>query len=191
MNRVFNEGRKFENLNLRHSPLESGEYEECIFRNCDFSNSDLSGINFIECEFQQCNLSLVKLTGTVLNDVKFLNCKLLGLHFDDCNDMMISFEFDNCTLDICSFYKLKLKRTLFNNSKIVESDFTETDLDHSSFNGCDLLKTQFFNTNLVGVDFRNAMNYTIDPDQNRIRKAKFSIPGTIGLLDKYDIEIEI
>jgi fluoroquinolone resistance protein len=43
---------------------------------------------------------------------------------------------------------------------------------------------------LEKADFRTAYNYSIDPEKNRIKKAKFSIFGVTGLLDKYDIEIE-
>jgi fluoroquinolone resistance protein len=190
MNRIFCEGKKFENLNFRNTAPEVGDYEECTFKNCDFSDSDLSDINFLECEFRECNLSLARLAQTSFREVKFINCKLLGLHFEDCNNLMISFEFDCCTLDLSSFYKLKLKKTIFRNSKIIEADFTETDLTNSSLKNCDLLRTIFKNTNLEGVDFRTSNNYSIDPDLNRIKKAKFSLPGIAGLLDKYDIEID-
>jgi fluoroquinolone resistance protein len=190
MNRIFCEGKKFENLNFRNTAPEVGDYEECTFKNCDFSDSDLSDINFLGCEFRECNLSLARLAQTSFREVKFINCKLLGLHFEDCNNLMISFEFDGCALDLSSFYKLKLKKTIFRNSKIIEADFTETDLTNSSLKNCDLLRTIFKNTNLEGVDFRTSNNYSIDPDLNRIKKAKFSLPGIAGLLDKYDIEID-
>ena len=190
MNTAFYEGIKFESLSPRDMPLAIGEYENCSFISCDFSNSDLSDINFLECEFRDCNLSLARLTQTSFREAKFINCKLLGLHFNDCNDLIITFEFDGCTLDLSSFYKLKLKKTIFKNSKMIDVDFTETDISNSSFDNCDLQKTVFINTNLEGVDFRTSFNYSIDPELNRIKKAKFSIPWITGLLDKYDIEIE-
>jgi fluoroquinolone resistance protein len=40
------------------------------------------------------------------------------------------------------------------------------------------------------TDFRTAINYSIDPENNRIKKAKFNFSEIFGLLDKYDIEIE-
>ena len=190
MNRVFNEGLKFENQKYHDHPLEAGEYEGCTFNNCDFSNSDLSGLNFLECEFRECNLSLAKLINTSFRDTKFINCKLLGLHFEECNNLMISFAFEGCTLDLASFCKLKMKKTWFKNSKVFEVDFTETDLSYSSFINCDLERTIFRITNLEGADFRTSFNYSIDPELNRIKKAKFSLSGLAGLLDKYDIEIE-
>jgi hypothetical protein len=51
-------------------------------------------------------------------------------------------------------------------------------------------KTSIFeNTLLEKADLRTAFNYSIDPEMNRVKKAKFSIAGVTGLLDKYDIEI--
>jgi uncharacterized protein YjbI with pentapeptide repeats len=190
MKRAFSDGMKFENLSPQDMPLAVGDYENCAFISCDFSNSDLSDINFLECQFRECNLSLAALTRTSFREAKFINCKLLGLHFNDCNNLIITFEFEGCTLDLSSFYKLKLKNTRFKNSKINDADFTETDLSNSSFDNCDLQKTVFENTNLEGVDFRTAFNYSIDPEANRIKKAKFSVPSITGLLGKYDIEIE-
>ena len=38
-------------------------------------------------------------------------------------------------------------------------------------------------------DFRTAVNYSIDPEKNKIKKAWFSAAGIAGLLDKYDIDI--
>ena len=69
-------------------------------------------------------------------------------------------------------------------------DFAESDLTGSIFDNCDLARAIFDNTNLVKADFRSAYNFSIDPDNNRIKKAKFSMVGAVGLLVKYDIEIE-
>jgi len=38
-------------------------------------------------------------------------------------------------------------------------------------------------------DFRSAYNYALDPEINRIKKAKFSREGLPGLLHKYNIDI--
>lgn len=190
MNRVFKEEMTFEKPGFQNFVLETGDYEKCIFKNCDFSNTDFSDINFLECEFRECNLSLVRLVQTSFRDVKFINCKLLGLHLEDCNSLMMAFTFEGCTLDLCSFNKLKLKKTIFKDSKITEVDFTETDLTSSSFINCDLTRTIFETTNLEGVDFSTSFNYSIHPCLNRVKRARFSLSGITGLLDKFGIEIE-
>ena len=89
-----------------------------------------------------------------------------------------------------SFFKLKIKKTKFKDSTLHEVDFTETDLTEAVFDNCDLKRATFEHTNLEKADFRNAFNYSIDLEQNRIKKAKFSKTGIVGLLGKYDIVIE-
>ena len=79
---------------------------------------------------------------------------------------------------------------LFTNCSMQEVDFEDCDLTNSSFNNCNLAAAIFVNTVLEKADFRSAYNYSIDPERNRIKKAKFSMNGIAGLLNKYDIEIE-
>jgi uncharacterized protein YjbI with pentapeptide repeats len=85
---------------------------------------------------------------------------------------------------------MKIKTTIFKNCQLLETDLTESDLTGSTFDNCDLSGATFDNTNLEKVDFRTSFNFTIDPEINRIKKAKFSLPGVLGLLNKYDIVIE-
>lgn len=50
--------------------------------------------------------------------------------------------------------------------------------------------TLFDNSNLESVDFRTANNFTIDPENNKMRKSKFSVMGANNLLDKYKLDIK-
>ena len=105
---IYIEDKEFEKMVFTEKPLKKGEYEYCTFSNCDFSNSDLTQIIFSECEFINCNLSMVKLTETVLRNVKFKDCKMLGLNFENCNEFGFEMSFENCVLNHCIFYKVKL-----------------------------------------------------------------------------------
>ena len=171
-------------------PLEKGDYENCKFNNCDFSNCDLSGYNFIDCTFDACNVSLVKLHKTGLRDIIFMNCKMLGLQFDRCNEFGLSFSFENCQLNHSSFLKTKIKKTRFKNTQLLETDFTDSDLTSALFDQCNFADAHFENTILEKADFTTSYNYTIDPEMNRLKSAKFSIEGIPGLLSKYQIKIE-
>jgi uncharacterized protein YjbI with pentapeptide repeats len=124
-----------------------------------------------------------------LRNIAFKECKLLGLHFEHCNGFLFSADFEDCTLHLSSFYKLSLKKTRFKNCNLQEVDFAECDLSSSIFDNCDLARAKFERTILKKADFRTSYNYSIDPEKNRIAKAKFSITGIVGLLDKYDIEV--
>jgi uncharacterized protein YjbI with pentapeptide repeats len=115
---------------------------------------------------------------------------MLGLRFDSCNEFGLSFSFDSCQLNHCSFYKTKIKKTIFKNSQLQETDFAEADLTSVVFDNCNLIQAIFDHTILEKADFRTSCNYSIDPENNRIKKAKFSILGVSGLLEKYDIDIE-
>jgi uncharacterized protein YjbI with pentapeptide repeats len=126
---------------------------------------------------------------TVLQDIKFEGCKLVGLHFEDCNDFILSFSFNDCQLNYSTFYKSKIKKTIFKNSILIQVDFTEADLTEVVFENCNLEQTIFNNTVIEKTDFRTAYNFSIDPEMNKIRKTRFSSDGLSGLLDKYDIEV--
>jgi len=63
-------------------------------------------------------------------------------------------------------------------------------LSDSVFDNCDLTGATFYITNIEKADFRTSDNYSIDPENNRIKKAKFSLPAVTGLLDKYDIKVD-
>ena len=190
MERNYFEDLVFEKEDFTEKTLGRVEYDNCTFNGCNFSGSDLSHITFTECTFTGCNLSTVKLTNTGLRDIYFKDCKILGLHFEDCSDFLFAVNFDTCILNLSSFFKQKLKKIFFKNCSLHEVDFTEADLSDSIFENCDLSGAKFEKTTLEKADLRSSFNYSIDPEINKIKKAKFSIYGIAGLLDKYDIEIQ-
>ncbi|NDV46473.1 pentapeptide repeat-containing protein [Paludibacter sp. 221] len=183
--------KKFESVNFTLKPLAETEYENCSFVRCDFSNSDISRVRFLACEFIECNLSLAKLAETSFQDVKFNNCKMLGLHFDDCDEFCFAVRFENCILNHCVFFKLKLKKTIFRNCSLHEADFVESDLESAVFDNCDLMGAMFDNTMLEKADLRTSFNFSIDPTKNKVKKALFSLQGATGLLSIFDVRIEM
>lgn len=77
----------------------------------------------------------------------------------------------------------------FLDSKLIEVDFTEADLTKVNFDNCDLSGAIFERTNLEKANFNTAFNYSIDPEDNKIKGAKFSISGLAGLLENHKIII--
>jgi len=180
----------FHKENYSQVTLAKGEYDNCRFVNCVFLNSDLSNVTFTECEFQDCDLSNANLKHTVLNDVVFSNSKLLGLQFNHCSDFLFSVIFNECNLSFASFYQVKAKSTKFTDCMLQQVDFTEADVSSSMFTNCDFKKAIFERTLLEKSDFRTSHSYVIDPEINKIKKAKFSMPEVLGLLSKYKIEVK-
>ena len=189
MNTLFTE-ESFDKIDYKESGLPKGEYDSCIFKYCDLSNVDLSGTKFIDCKFLDCNISLAKLHKTTFRSTAFKDCKLIGLKWESCNEFGLLFNFENCNLNHSSFYQMKIKHTTFKKTQLQDVDFTECDLSSSVFDYCDLTNAVFDNTVLEKANFITSYDYSIDPEKNKIKKAKFSMPEVVGLLDKYQIEIE-
>jgi len=93
-------------------------------------------------------------------------------------------------LDYSTFFGTKLMKTKFDKCSLKETDFSEVNLSTSIFSDCDLTGARFLNSNLEKVDFRTAKNYSIDPESNKIKKAKFSVFNLEGLLYKYQLDID-
>ncbi len=189
MEEAYNQS--FQNENYQKIPFEIKNYEACTFENCDFQGIDLSGARFIDSIFIECNLSNTTLHKTSLQNAQFKKCKMLGLTFDDCDPFNFSIFTSHSNLSHASFYKMNLTKCLFDNSLLHEADFTETNLKKVKLTFCDFDRAIFERTNLEEADLRNAINYTFDPENNRIYKAKCSLPDVIRLLDKYKLTIEV
>ena len=91
---------------------------------------------------------------------------------------------------MCNFSSLKMTELSFNDSEIKDCDFYETNLSGTDFSSCDLNGTLFEKCDLTECDFRQARNYAISPTQNKLKKAKFSMPEVLSFLTPLEIEIE-
>lgn len=181
--------KTFDKVVFINKKVQNREFEDCIFKNCDFSSSDFSNNIFMDCEFIDCNLSMTQLVGTSLKTARFTNCKLMGIAFNSCTDFLFDVRFQDCVLDYSSFSNKKMPKTHFINSSLKEVSFTNTNLTQSVFDNCNLEGAIFNETQLKEVNFATAYNYTIDPEFNPMKKARFSAQGIVGLLNKYDIKI--
>ncbi len=81
-------------------------------------------------------------------------------------------------------------KTPFIGCSMKEMQFENVDLSQALFKDCNLMESSFVNTILEKADFRTASYYNIDPEVNRMKKAKFSHSGIAGLLGKYGLDIE-
>lgn len=189
-NMPYFDDQLFEKLDYTSLPLAAGNYENCRFSHCNFAESDLARINFTDCEFDECNLSMVNLVEAQLYGVSFRHCKMLGVKFEYCNPNLFSVTFSDCMLDHSTFFRMKMKKTLFRNCRLHEVDFTETILHEAFFDDCDLLGATFSYTQLQKANLSTAFNFSIDPDANQLKKTIFSRDNLTGLLGKYDLVIK-
>lgn len=189
-NTVVHQHKTFSNVDYTEKRLVNREFVQCEFVQCNFTGSDLRNNDFEGCHFTQCNFSMTIIDSAGFRDARFTSCKILGVDFTRCNKFMFSFAFTESHLDYCTFFGTKLKKTVFQSCSLKETDFTEADLSGAAFHNCDLTRTKFMHTLLEKADFRTAQNFSIDPEVNRLKKARFSAAQLAGLLDKYQLDIE-
>lgn len=170
---------------LRHKT-----FSHCTFENCDFTKSAFTGSKFFECKMKNCNLSLIKLEGVRLQNLIFEECKFVGVNFGKCDPMFLSLKFLKSLFDTSNFSDLNLKGALFQECVIRNCHFTNCNLSGADFSKSDLSGTIFHHANLSAADFRSAINYYIDPLTNTLKKAKFSSPEVLALLQNFEIEID-
>lgn len=187
---LIHEDKNFKNIVYTAKETYNREFENCTFENCNLSNAVFVSSKFMDCIFTNCNLTMTKLDHCQLNNVHFKDCKLMGINFSECISIPFIVKFEGCILDYCSFAKKKLVKTTFIDSSMKSVDFTECDLTKSVFSDTDLLNAIFNRTILREANLLSAINYTIDPEMNTLKKAKFSLTGVVGLLNKYGIIIE-
>ncbi|GAB3314021.1 pentapeptide repeat-containing protein [Larkinella ripae] len=164
-------------------------FEQCTFRKLSLPEAVFSGANLINCRFENCDLTRIELKNTQLQDVLFVHCKLAYVDFGPCNAFSFHADFQKCQLDHAVFLNRKLKKAQFIDCSLKETHFLKCDLPGAKFKECNLELARFEDNNLVQADFSTSYNLELNPDTNKIKKAKFSLHNLPGLLTKHDLVI--
>lgn len=181
--------RTFTAQTMAEEGLHPGAYEGCRFEGCDLSGRSLQDFRFIDCEFSACNLSNASLTGSTWNEVALRDCQAMGLAFGDCHSAPFIVRFEGSRLDYCSFLRSPLRAARFLRCSLQQADFTGADLREACFSMSILSGAVFEDCNLEKCDFREAIDFGIDPSRNRMRGARFAPEGLVGLLRRYGLDI--
>jgi uncharacterized protein YjbI with pentapeptide repeats len=178
-------------VRLDHDALQSSEFEDCTFVRCSFAESVLRECSFAHCVFRQCDLSLVHLPSTTFSACRIEDSKVLGVNWTQARwpttRLWEPVAFVSCVISHSVFIGLNLKGIVITNCVAVDVDFRDACLSQADFTGTDLSRSQFSNTDLTEADMSRARNYTIDPRQNSLKGAKFSLPEAVSLLCGLDI----
>ncbi len=186
-------GAEFRNLKATGARLRNVAFSGCLFDRCSFGGAELSGCSFTDCTFTTCDLSLAKVPTSRFIDVRFLDSKLVGFDWtivDRPAKLALQVSFERCLVSQSSFFGVNLHGLRLLDSTAREADFAAADLGDAVLTRTDLAGALFSDTNLTGADLRGATGYLIDPLQNRVRKARFSMPDAIGLLTGLGVQIE-
>ena len=189
MTETVHVGKTFSRVIYTEESVKNREFDHCTFIDCDLYGSDFSQSQFLDCTFKGCNLSMVKLNATSLKNVTFEACKLMGIAFEYCEDFLFEVKFNDCVLDFSSFANKKMAKTKFTKCSMQDVNFAGTNLLKAVFEEVNLNGASFERTNLTEADLSKAFNFSIDPENNVIKKAKFSLKDAGGLLEKYNLKL--
>jgi len=177
----------FDKIIYKDVIVKEKEFTKCKFINCDFTNISFKDCYFEDCVFENCNLTTLKVNYSRFLDVVFKDCKMIGIVWDEAS-MPFSITCEDSNISYSSFFGMKLKRMKIHKCIAHDVNFSEADLQLSKFNYTDLQDSIFLNTNLLKANFENAINYNgIDVSSKNIKKAIFSLPEALILLNNFDI----
>jgi len=184
----------FENLKLDLDSIENKHFEGCKFSKSSFVETQFKSSRFVECEFKFCNLSSAQFRYSSFIDTVFDESKLLGINWTQVKwpniNLNSPIKLYRSNISHSSFFELKLRELIIEECKAHDVDFRGSDLSHGLFLATDFQGSLFMNCKLNSADFTDAINYAINPIENDIHKAKFSMPDVINLLNYFEIEIE-
>lgn len=178
--------KKFEHVIWEEKSIAGKSFESCIFYKCSLKGSLFEDCFFEKCTFMECDLSLIKFKDSSLSGVKINGCKAIGIVWYAAGNPF-SVSFANSRISYSSFFGKYLKKAQFLHCIADEVDFTNCILAQADFEGTDLKNAIFSNTDITMANFVGATNYTIDLNNNKTKKAKFSLPEALCFLYNLDI----
>lgn len=181
----------FEEARLEQPQLVSSAFYDCTFIRCSFRESVFDNCRLVNCTFKHCDLSLVQVPNSAFSATKMEQSKIIGIdwtHADWSSTKLADpIGFFKCDISHSTFIGLSLKNVQIQECIAKNVDFREADLTEAVFAGTDLFESLFNGTNLTKADLSRSRNYHIDPGQNILKRAKFSLPEAMSLLHSLDI----
>lgn len=183
----------FKDLQLVHLELTGSEFTGCTFTHCSLVEAVLRDCRFVGCRFIGCDLSLLQVPGSSFTTTRFENTRLLGINWTLAHwpaaGLGDPVGFWKCGLSHSTLLGISLPGLQLIDCAVLEVDFREADLSGADLSGSDLSGSLFLHTNLAAADLSRARNYHINPAENKLHGAKFSLPEAMALLYCLDIEL--
>lgn len=188
------EEKEYKDIEINEETIENMQFIDCIFHNCSFRENHIKNCLFQNCSFIHCNIINNSFLYTLATNNRLDNSTVLGMNWTYLMKKGKAFlpflTIKKCTLKYNNFHLMNLKKFDFSRCDLSGSFFEECNLEGSIFRYSILKNVYFGKNNLTRADFRNAEEYQIDITDNRMKKAKFSFPDAIRLLESIGIEID-
>lgn len=169
-----------------HDTFQNLIFEKSRFKKINFSNNTYNRFECVDCEFESCDFSNMEWIGGAFHRTIFKNCKLTGTNFAEA--LLQNCQFIDCTITYASFNFTKLKRVVFFESQLTDSEFNDIDWQHLELNHCELNRTTWIGTKLNKLNVSSCQfeSLNLSPDLIRgfvVNQEQAIIVGmTLGLI---------
>jgi fluoroquinolone resistance protein len=177
----------FEDLDCGGLDLSGKSFRQCTFTAVRLAEAKLEGCTFEDCEIESCDATMARVEKAAFRDVRFRRCKLMGIDWTGERGISFVVSFEECTLSYGTFADQKMQGTLFRDCKAHEVSFMGVDLSKAVFHGTDLFGARFLDSVLVDADLSTAVHYHIAPQQNRLKRTKFSQDAALALAEELGV----
>jgi uncharacterized protein YjbI with pentapeptide repeats len=181
------EDAHFADLDCGGLDLAGKGFRQCRFERVRLAEANLEGCTFDDCEIEACDLTMARVDKAAFREVRFRRSKLMGIDWSGVRGIAFSVSFEGCTLSHSTFADLKMQGAVIRDCKAHEVAFMGVDLSKALFAGTDLHGARFMDTVLVDTDLSEAVNYSISPQQNRLRRTKFSEEAVLALASELGV----
>lgn len=177
----------FEKENININKITGLEFDTCIFDkikaekttffNVHFTDIIFKNSDFLSCRFEMC--SFIRCS--------FENCNMTGVS-------IIDSYFDNVTISsnmkYANIVNNKLKKTIFNESILIDARFLENNFTKVYYNKCDMRNFEFSKCNLKDINLSTCNIENIKLNPNEVRGLTIDIMQAIYITQLLGIKIE-
>lgn len=179
---------EFKDLSLIEDKFIDKEFVNCTFRYCDFTKTAFDACLFEDCTFEQCELNMIGVADSRFRNCTVLESRALGIDWERVS-MPFKINFKYSLLNHCLFWRVDLQQCSFLSCQLQEVLFEQSLLQKVKLIDCDFAGASFKDCDLSGADFSQAQNYNLDLRLNKAKKAIFTMPEAIALLQGLDVVI--
>ncbi len=180
--------KKFNNIVWEEKNITGKVFDHCTFNKCSLKGCFFEDCSFEKCVFEECDLSLIKFKDSSFSGIQINHSKAIGIVWYDA-DNPLSVNFNHSRISYSSFFGKNCKKMQVVNCVADEADFTNCNLVQANFSGTDLKNAIFSNTDISHANFVGAIHYSINLQNNKTKKATFSLPEALCFLYNLDIVI--
>ncbi|MDO4467560.1 MAG: pentapeptide repeat-containing protein [Bacillota bacterium] len=181
-------------INKKITKLENIQFIDCIFENCSFERCEIKNTQFFECTIKNSRMVQINFIHSQMRNCSFSKCECIGVSFGNVVPLgSVNTVFQECKnsfFKYCIFQGMNMNKFQGITNVFEQCSFHHCELKQANFNGCLLRNSDFQQSNIMKADFRESYGYMIDPRNNQIKGAMFSIPEVLHLLDEFQIKLD-